>query len=89
MLLKDRVKGILEDDYDLVESIIYELGFCNLKEYGGYWRFGYDETSNPSALRLYKGSLNFKNYKYHDKSGAFTLWYNIEEVATLKKPLNT
>ena len=69
MLLKDRVKGILEDDYDLVESIIYELGFCNLKEYGGYWRFGYDETSNPSALRLYKGSLNFKNYKYSDKSG--------------------
>jgi len=69
MTLKDKIKIKLADDYDLVEDIILDLGFYNLREYGSYWRFGYDEWSNSSALRIYKGSLSYKNYKYPDKNG--------------------
>ena len=67
--MKHKIKEILSEDYELIEEIFEDLGLCNVKEYGGYWRMGFDDYSNPSSLRVYKGSLHFKNYKHTDKSG--------------------
>lgn len=68
-MVREQIKGILSSDYDLLESVLDDLGFTNIKEYGAYYRFGFDFNSNPTAIRLYKGSLNFKNYKHTENQG--------------------
>lgn len=69
MHIKEKIKDKLADEYELVEEVLDSLGFCNIHEFNGYWRFGFDPFSDPSAINLYKGTLQFKNYKHTEIRG--------------------
>lgn len=79
---KEALKQYLIDNPDIVEEFLINTGFVNVKYYdhSNQWRFGFDETSSSSSIKLNK-NLVYKDYKFSEEG-------DIISLVMIKKKIN-
>ena len=71
---KEALKQYLIDNPDIVEEFLINTGFTNVKWYESseQWRFGLDDSSSSSSIRLSK-NLTYKDYKFSEEGDIISL----------------